>query len=369
MAPVNRILVIALSGIGDTLIATPLLRQLRADHPSARIEALVLWPGAASLLEHNPHLDAVHQHPFLTASRIESLRFVAGLRRQRFDISINIHTQGRREYRWIAWMIGTRRRLSHEYENQSWIDRCLVTDSLPQDYMVHGAINNQRLLALLGPTTPDPDPAYELYLNAGEQRWASDFAAVHRFTQENTLGIHAGSGGTKNLALRRWPAEHYLELTRRLLAEMPQLRIAYFGGPDEADLHARIAREVDSNRVCFPVTPTVRHAAALLGHLGAFLSVDTLFMHLAAAMRVPHQVVIETPTVNPPILPLRKDWTLIPNPGVGGRNLDFYRYDGRLIAGTPEELQRIMASVSVDAVFQVLRSRLARDPDVSRPAG
>ena len=138
---------------------------------------------------------------------------------------------------------------------------------------------------------------------------------------------------------------------------------------DEAVLHARIAREVATDRVCFPVTPTVRHAAALLGHLGAFLSVDTLFMHLAAAMQVPNQVVIETPTVNPPILPLRKDWTLIPNPGVGGRNLDFYRYDGRPIAGTTEELGRIMASVSVDTVFQELRTRLSREQSVIRPAG
>jgi hypothetical protein len=266
-------------------------------------------------------------------------------------------------------MIGARRRLSHEYENQSWIDRQLVTDSLPQDYTVHGAVNNQRLAALLGLASPPTDPAYELFLDPAEKHWASDFAAAQGITRETTLGIHAGSGGTKNLSLRRWPTEHYLELTRRLLAELPHLRIAYFGGPDEAALHARIAREVASDRVCFPATPTVRHATALLGHLGAFLSVDTLFMHLAAAMRVPNQVVIETPTVNPPILPLRKDWTLIPNPGVGGRNLDFYRYDGRPIAGTTEELGRIMASVSVDTVFQELRTRLSREREISRPAG
>lgn len=79
-----------------------------------------------------------------------------------------------------------------------------------------------------------------------------------------------------------------------------------------------------------------------------------MFMHLAAAMSVPHQFVIETPTVNPCILPLREDWTLIPNPAVAGRNLEFYRYDGRPIAGSPDEIRRQMDSVTVDAVCSAL---------------
>ena len=350
----KRILVIALSGIGDTLIATPLIRQLRTQYPAARIEALVLWPGAASLLATNPNLDAVHQHPFHTAPLLDSLQFVARLRRERFDLSINTHTQGRREYRVIARLIGARERLSHEYENQSWIDRRLVTRSLPQDYSVHGAVNNQRLLALLGDGSTATPPAYEIFLSSEERDWAKRTAGAMGLNHANTLGIHVGSGGTKNLALRRWPLRNHLELAQRLLAAAPRLRLVFFGGPDELTSHSVLRPQLDPERTFFPSTPSVRHAAALLGHVGGFLSVDTLFMHLAAAVRVPRQWVIETPTVNPPILPLRPDWTLIPNPAVAGRNLEFYRYDGRPIAGTPESLQEIMASVTVDAVEQAL---------------
>lgn len=350
----KQILVIALSGIGDTLIATPLIHQLRSQYPAARIEALVLWPGAASLLANNPNLTAVHQHPFHTAPLLDSLQVVARLRRERFDLSINTHTQGRREYRVISRLIGARERLSHEYENQSWIDRRLVTRSLPQDYSVHGAVNNQRLLGLLGDVSTATPPAYELFLSAAERVWAARTAGTLGLNHANAMGVHVGSGGTKNLALRRWPLEHYLDLTHRLLAAAPRLRLVFFGGPDELHAHTLLHSRLDPKRIHFPTTPTVRHAAALLGHVGGFLSVDTLFMHLAAAVRVPRQWVIETPTVNPPILPLRPDWTLIPNPAVAGRNLDFYRYDGRPIAGTRDSLQRIMASVTVDAVEQAL---------------
>ena len=37
-----KILVISMAGIGDTLLATPLIRELRANFPAAVIEALVL---------------------------------------------------------------------------------------------------------------------------------------------------------------------------------------------------------------------------------------------------------------------------------------------------------------------------------------
>jgi hypothetical protein len=40
----------------------------------------------------------------------------------------------------------------------------------------------------------------------------------------------------------------------------------------------------------------------------------------------------------------------VKNPGVAGRNLDFYRYDGEGIKGTAGEISRCMRSVTVEAV-------------------
>jgi ADP-heptose:LPS heptosyltransferase len=81
------------------------------------------------------------------------------------------------------------------------------------------------------------------------------------------------------------------------------------------------------------------------------LSVDTALMHVAAAMKVPAQIVIETPTWNRPIEPFGNPFTLITNPAVAGRGLDFYRYDGGDIKGTREELLACMESVKVADVF------------------
>ena len=75
-----NILVISLAGIGDTVFATPLIHELRANFPEAAIDALVRWNGSKDLLEANPHLNSVHQKDFLTAGKGESLRFLWQLR-------------------------------------------------------------------------------------------------------------------------------------------------------------------------------------------------------------------------------------------------------------------------------------------------
>lgn len=281
-----------------------------------------------------------------------------GLRRPRPDLSINVHPQGRREYRLIARLIGARVRLSHEYENQFWLDSLLVTHSVPQDYGVHCVRNNLNLLARAGIQPRLGSHAYELYLRPEEQERASAMVGELGLAGKRWLGIHVGSGGTKNLALRRWPAENYVELLRRMRREMPEVPIVLFGGPGEREAHDALRAAV-GNGFIEPKTRNLRSAAALLAHAYGFLSVDTVFMHLAAAMKVPRQMVIETPTLNPPVCPLRDQWKLIPNPGVGGRHLDYYRYDGRSIAGTHDELQRLMASVSVDSVLSACRESFA----------
>ena len=75
-------------------------------------------------------------------------------------------------------------------------------------------------------------------------------------------------------------------------------------------------------------------------------------------MKVPRQIVIEAPTLNPTNFPYGHPFTLVKNPKVAGRNLEYYRYDGRDIRGTREELLRCMASVSIEEVYRALEQAL-----------
>jgi len=230
--------------------------------------------------------------------------------------------------------------------------------TIPQDYQRHSIENNLRFLDFLGARSVLPRHEYEIYLSPAETVWAEEWIAGQKLIGRKMLGIHVGSGGTKNLALRRWPLACYGELIKRLNRDQPDLTILLFGGPDEEKDHERLLAQSEQGRVFHPPTKDLRQAAALLKKCAAFLSVDTALMHVAAAMKVPSQVVIETPTWNKPIEPYNNPFSLVKNPAVAGRNLEYYRYDGRGIRGNNKELVNCMESVSVDAVLAVLKDVL-----------
>ena len=55
-------------------------------------------------------------------------------------------------------------RISHEYECFTWLDRWLVTGTLPQDYTRHSIENNFDVLPLLGAKKKLPSHEMEIFL-------------------------------------------------------------------------------------------------------------------------------------------------------------------------------------------------------------
>jgi ADP-heptose:LPS heptosyltransferase len=346
----RKILVIALAGIGDTLLATPLIHELRHQLPQAQIDVLVMWPDARDFLQTNPHISTLHYQHLITAGPVSNLRFLQKMSRNRYDIIINTYPQSRIEYRVVARVINAPMRVSHVYDNASPLDRLFVNRVLPQDYNLHVVENNLNLLQLIGLKPVLPEHDVEIYFTDDELKWAQ----AQVIPGQKVMGIHVGSGKTKNLRFKRWPIENYVALIPRLLQYDPTLRILLFGGPAETEDHQEILREAKSDRVALAPSKSLRQAAALIGKCDTFLSVDSALMHLAAAAKVPRQFVIESPAFNQTGVPYRQKYTLIRNPVVNGRNLEYYRYDGRGIKGTDAELLRCMQSITVDMVFKAI---------------
>jgi ADP-heptose:LPS heptosyltransferase len=349
-----KILVISLAGIGDTLLATPLIHELRVNFPASTIDVLIKEAGARDLLENNPHLNRVFYKNLLGSTRSEALRYFWLLRKNRYDLSINTHPQSRMIYRIAARIIGAKTRISHEYECFNWLDRKLTDRILPQDYSRHSVENNFDVLAMIGAKKKLPAHEIEIFLTAAEEKWADDFLAGHNLTGKKMLGIHVGSGGTKNLPLKRWPLKNYAELVQKINRERPDIQILLFGGPEERKDHQHVLAQANQELTREVKTPNLRLTAALMRRCSAFLSVDTALMHIAAALKTRNQIVIEAPTLNVTNWPYGNNFTVVKNPAIDGRGLDFYRYDGGDIKGTREELIKTMETVKIADVYAAL---------------
>jgi ADP-heptose:LPS heptosyltransferase len=100
-----KILVIALSGIGDALMFTPALKLLRQSYLSAEIDALVMYKGAEEILASNKNLNQVIHFNFPEEGIYKSLKFLSELRKK-YDASINVYPSNRKEYNIISYIIG-----------------------------------------------------------------------------------------------------------------------------------------------------------------------------------------------------------------------------------------------------------------------
>ncbi len=280
----ENILVLALGGIGDTVMSFAMMRRLRRIRPSARITVLTMWPQSAELLEDLGVFDEVLQHHFQRAPRGQSLKMVALLRRRRFDLSLQAFPANRFEYNVVHWLIGAPKRLGHDYLRGSrWTYlRWLLTDRVSQSLGEHNIRENLKLLELLGDapllepfdTSLGPlDPEFHAY--------ADDCLGC---IDGPVVGMHAGSSAYKNLHAKRWPAERFAELGQRLHEEYGWTPLL-FGSPDDRPIHEAIASRCPQARIV--ETPSIRNSAALIQRCVLFVSNDTAPAHIASALEVP----------------------------------------------------------------------------------
>jgi len=292
----RRVLVLSLAGAGDTLLATPLLREIRLGWPDTRVEVLTMQGTAPQqVLEGNPDVQLVENFDFLAAGRARSVLFCLRQRRRRYDLSFTVMPQNRLEYNLITWLIGARHRVGFEFvcdcgaRPYRWL-----THVVREDRQLHVVDNNLRLWTEgLGQPQRDPDPRPRLYLDATHHHYAERWLASQVSSARRLIGFHPGSGTTKNLILKRWPVDQWTELARRLGRDDSTL-IVLFGSRDERPLREAIVRSagLPGNRILLAPDGSVRHTAALIARMQCFVCGDTLLTHVAAAMNVPVVAII-----------------------------------------------------------------------------
>jgi len=295
----KKILVISLGGAGDTLMATPLLHELRGAFPDAALDVLTMQGAVArDILSGNPNINEHLHYNFMREPFFKSMAYCRMLRRRNYDLSFTVMPQNRWEYNVITRLIGARERVGFCFLiSCGSFGRWLLTKLVPEK-RVHLVENNLRLITKgLGLSLQKSSHNLELFLTQHHRAQAEAFLGAHALQDEKIrlVGLHPGSGTTKNLILKRWPLEKWGELAR-LLGRDERVHILLFGGPEEQGLREAIEKDsqLPASRILDAGNLPILEVAALMERLDGFVCNDALLTHVAAAVNIP-TVVIQGP--------------------------------------------------------------------------
>ena len=283
-----KILVIRLRLIGDVVLTTPLLRALRRHDPRSHLTYLV-EPLAEPVVRANPHLNHVIVAPLRAglARVVDDVAVASRLRRERFDVAIDLH--GGPRGAWFAWASRAPMRIGYSTRGRSWMYTHVVPR--PADLgPMHSVVKQWALLEPLGVGACDPArdsvemPGDRAAVARVERRLAdAGIPASHPL-----VVLHVSAGNP----FRRWPAASFAALVVDLARRDPRRRFVLTSGPSDAEAARAIAGQARERLGAGGLAVThgqfeVEELRALAERAAVYIGGDSGPLHIASTTETP----------------------------------------------------------------------------------
>lgn len=271
---VERVLVVKLRSLGDTVLATPSLVALQRFAPHVKVDIL-LGDWIAPILDGS---DLVENVIALPPGLGPKLKIARELRRRKYDVAFNLH--GGTTATFFVAASGARHRVGFAHYQYSFLYDHLVSSATDfwQQEEVHSA---EQQLALLGAVGVPVDDRPRSRLPIAAETVASLGKKFH--TDRPFALLHPSSKFTK-----QWPTENFARVAEFLTAN--GLEVVAAGSKDEAASLTEL-REVAAVPVTTLYELTLPEVTALAAQANIFVGNDSGIAHIAAAVNTPSVVV------------------------------------------------------------------------------
>lgn len=348
----KRVLVVKLRYIGDVLLATPVIRNLRLHLPRAHL-AMIVNAGTEGVLRHNRCVDevlALDREPLTSWNPITrvtaSLHYLQWVRSRRFDWVVDLTDADRSAL--LAYASGARVRVGFNAEGR-WRGRLythVAEAGWPRQHIVDYQLES---LVPLGLEVRSRD--LELPLDSADEANGAAWLARQGVREGAPfLALHPGA----RWWFKQWPAEQCAALADRIQAE-EGLPVIFLGGTLEQEfLHAVRARMRTPFRGAVGELELLA-MAAVLQRASVFVGNDNGPMHIAAALGTPVVALFgpSDPTVWGPRGPGHR---------VIHRGLDYCRscIHPRCVRGK----ENCLRMITVEEVVEAVRAQLGRTASI-----
>ncbi len=277
----KRVLIIKPSSLGDIVHGLPVLAGLRTAFPDAYIAWLVA-DGFAPLLEKHPLLNRVIRFDRKRYGTIwrnpaamrDFLAFLVGLRKERFDLVIDL--QGLFRSGFFTALSGARQRVgfsdARELAWAGYTQRVVP----PPGHAVDRNLAIARKLEL-----PVDPPQFPLGLSDNERREADDRLRAVGLARTGFVAVLPGA----RWATKQWYAGKWAAMIDRLHAQ--GIRTLLLGSPSEKSLGDEIVAQCGDPPTNWIGRTTLRALVALIDAAERVACCDSGPMHIAAALDKP----------------------------------------------------------------------------------
>jgi len=293
-----KILILALSGIGDALMFTPAMQLLRSKLPDAEIDAMVMYKGVKEIYERTNLFDTVHYFDFLSAPKFSSFQFVLKFR-GRYEASINVYPSNRKEYNLINFIVGAKKRAAVQYLRSDLPNLgFLNTHRIVENDSLHNVEENILLCEKLFSKKFAESPQLLFPLTKEDELFKEKYLIETGITSPDfVVGFHPGCSTLKNHAKRRWEPDKFARLGN-LLVEKKGAKILIFGGTEERELQKLVKQNINSENAFVIKTQSLSQTASIMKRCNVFVTNDSSLMHIASAMQLKVVAVIGPTNTN-----------------------------------------------------------------------
>ena len=275
-----KILLLKFRNIGDVLLCTPLVSNLRDFYPNAQIEFCVNKETAA-MLTLNPNLNKIITYDRVAIKSLTSIKrfwrefqFIRSFKKENYDVVINLTSGDRGNL--ISWVSNAPIRIGHS--NKSWLFRKSLTHELPKQELRHTVDVNLDPLQLLN--IPISNKLVQIFWSLkDEQAICTKLNNINNF-----IHLHPVS---------RWLFKCISDTTMAQIIDYCELhiglKVVITASEDNFELEKvnKILSLTKSKPINLSGKLSLKETAALNKKAKLFIGVDTSIMHLSASNNVP----------------------------------------------------------------------------------
>ena len=287
---IQRVLVIKLRHHGDVLLTSPVFSALKQAHPHLQLDALVYLETRDMLTEH-PDINEVitidkdWKNLGLGQHLNKEISLIQKLKSTRYDLIIHLTESWRGMVlcRWLKPRFSVARKY-YRRKSRLWLNS--FSHNYPTPHSPRHTVDvHLDALRHIGVNLNDLDTRLLIRPGTEAENSLKEKLANHSISG-NFIHIHP----TSRWMFKSWSAGKFADLINRL--QQDGHKIILSAAPDEKEL-ARIKdikQQLDSPIVDLSGKLTLKELVALISQAQLFIGVDSVPMHIAAAVNTPSVV-------------------------------------------------------------------------------